>query len=96
MRDFSRIIPNQAALAEDVGTPAKALDSLADNALRMSQPVYRRGIDPIYSVVQSSANRGDGFLVILPSPRELPFSAADRPSSNPDRRDFQVALSKRS
>ena len=49
--------------------------------------------DPIDSSIQSRVNRGDGFLVILRTPRKLPLSSADRPSSDADRANLQVTLS---
>jgi hypothetical protein len=62
----------------------------------MPQPVDGGGIDPIYAVVEPGVDCGDRLVVILRAPREFPLSSADRPSSNPDRRNLQVALSERS
>jgi hypothetical protein len=93
MRNVSRLVPDQAALGENVGAVAKAPDGLADNRLGMPQPVDGRGVDPVHAHVQSCVDRGDELRIILMAPGEFPLSTADGPCAHTCRRDPQVTLS---
>src|SRR5207253_585186 len=93
VRDLAGIVPDQAALRENVRAALETLDRAAHDRLGVSEAVSGRGIDPVDAKIQPGADRGNRLLVVLRTPAEFPFASADRPRSDPDPRDVQIALS---
>src|SRR5579863_10075890 len=56
----------------------------------MAETVNRRSVNPINAKLEGPMNRGDGFAVVLRSPRELPVRAANSPRSVTYRCDLKI------
>src|SRR5258708_35169049 len=74
--------PAQAAFGTDVRPrTAPVLQRAADDFLRVSQTVDGGRINPVDAEFERTVNGGNGVVVVLRSPGELPARAADRPGS---------------
>ncbi len=85
VRRVPLVVPHEAAFREHVRPLAlrDVLQRLADDFLRVAEPVDGRGVDPVQPVLDRAANRRDGIGIVLRSPPESPF-AADRPRAKAD------------
>src|SRR6202051_2407768 len=87
--------PAQAALGKDVGPrTAPVLQRAADDFLRVSQTVDGGRVNPVDAEFERAVNGGNGVVVVLRSPGELPARAADSPGSVAHGRDVQVGIAK--
>src|SRR5713101_9642717 len=87
--------PPQAALGKDVRSEAAPLlKSTADHFLGVYQTVHGGRVDPVDAEFERAVNSGDGLVVVLRPPGELPARPADRPSSVADGSDMQVGVAK--
>src|SRR5258708_37515183 len=87
--------PAQAALGEDVGPrTAPFLQRAADDFLGVSETVAGGRVDPVAAEFERAVNGGDGVVVCLRSPGELPARAANGPSSVAHGSDVQVGIAK--
>src|ERR1700675_1124556 len=87
--------PAQAALGKDVRPrTAPVLQCAADDFLGMSQTVDSGCIDPVDAEFERAVNGGNGVVVVLRSPGELPARAADSPGSVAHGSDVQVGIAK--
>src|SRR5208282_5781234 len=65
-----------------------------DNFFGMPQAIYGSRVDPVDAQFQRPMNGGDGVIVVLRAPGELPATAPDRPGSITYGRDLQIGLAK--
>src|SRR5450631_1841954 len=92
---FTVGIAAQAALGEDVRFgSAPLLKSPAHHFLGVSQTVDGGRVDPVDAQFERTVNGGDGFVVVLRSPGELPTRAADGPGSIAHSSYVQVRVAK--
>src|SRR5207253_233346 len=91
--DLALLVPDHAALGEDVRPVAHSFEGSRYNLLRVSESIDGRGIDPVDAVVQRFPDRGHGVVVVLGAPGEFPTRAADGPRPETNRRDEQVRVS---
>src|ERR1700687_1032480 len=88
-------IPAQAALGKDVrlGT-APVLQRAGDNLLGVSQTIDGGRVDPVDAEFERAVNGGNGVVVVLRAPSELPVRAANGPGSVAYGSDVQVGIAK--
>src|SRR5882672_5411569 len=80
--DFPVAIPTQPTFSEDIRTRTMpARQRAGDNFFRVAGAIDRRGINPVDSAFQCAVNCGDGRVVILSTPGELPARAANGPGA---------------
>src|SRR5207253_6929763 len=91
--DPATLVPDHAALGEDVRALAHPFEGAGDHFLRMAQAIDGGGVDPVDAVVQRFADRRDGVTVVLAAPGELPAAAADGPGPETDRGNHEVRIS---
>lgn len=66
-------VPTEAAFGEYVWPwPRPARQRLSHNLFRVTQAVHRRGVDPVHTQLKRAVDRGDGIVIVLLSPSELP------------------------
>jgi hypothetical protein len=70
--DLSALVPDHAALREDVRADGHAFESARDDLLRVAQPIDGRRVDPVDAGVQRLSYGRDGVTVVLTAPGELP------------------------
>jgi len=89
-------VPVEAALGEDERPLAgrQLAEQPAHDLLGMSETVHRRGVDPVHARLKRAVNRGNGIVIALLSPGELPAGAADGPGPKAHGRDEQIGISK--
>jgi len=58
----------------------------------MAETVDGGGVDPVDAVVEGGVDGGDGLVVILWAPGELPAAAAHGPGADSDGSEFEVAI----
>src|SRR5205823_640256 len=91
--DLPVLVPDHAALGEDVWPVAHSSERSRDDLFRVAQTVDSSGVDPVDAGIQGLADGGDGVAVVLGSPGELPARAADGPRPEADRCNEQVRVS---
>src|SRR5216684_7304360 len=85
--------PAQAALGKDVRPrTVPVLQCAADDLLGVSESVDGGGVDPVNAEFERAVNGGNGVVVVLRSPSELPARAADGPGSVAYGSDVQVGV----
>src|SRR4029077_6146538 len=62
----------------------------AHHLLGVSEPVNRRGVDPVDATLERVPDRRDGFVIVLRSPSVGPAAPAGYPRAESDARDFHV------
>src|ERR1700694_2674 len=87
--------PAQAAFGKDVRLgSAPVLQRAADDFLGVPQTVDGGRVDPINAEFERTVNGGNGVVVVLRSPGELPARAANGPGSVAHGSDVQVGIAK--
>src|SRR5258708_39558685 len=83
------LVPDQSALAEHVRLVggAAALQRPSDDLLRMTEPVYRGGVDPVDAVLERAIDRCNRGRVVL----RPPLAASGCPRADSPARDFHIA-----
>ena len=88
-------MPAHGALGEDQRPCAAPLfQRPGDDLFRVAQPIDGGRVDPVDAQFERAMNGGDGLVVVLRSPGELPVPAADGPRAKPDRRQLQIRIAK--
>jgi hypothetical protein len=72
MADLPALVPDHAALGEDVRPVVHPFEGPRDDFLRVAEPVDGRGVDPVDAGVQRLVDGADGIPVVLSPPGELP------------------------
>src|ERR1700724_3059443 len=91
--DVTLFVPTQPTLREHVGTLAgPSTQRHRHDFLRVPHSVNGCGVDPVNAQLERAMNRGDRLFVVLLAPTEFPTRAADRPGSEPYRRNRQVGI----
>ena len=84
-------VPAQAPLGENVGARARpSLESPGDDLFGMPQTVDGGGVDPVHAQFERAMNRGDGVVIVLMSPSELPAGTPNGPSPVTNWSDVQI------
>src|SRR5437867_1181431 len=87
-------VPPESAFGEYIGPrPRPCRERPGDDLFRVTQAIDRRGIDPVHAQLQRAVNGGDGVVVVLFSPGELPSCAANRPGAVADGCNEQIRIS---
>src|ERR1700674_2931427 len=88
-------IPAQAALGKDVRPrTAPVLQRAGDDFLGVSETIDGCRVDPVDSEFERAVNGGNGVVVVLRSPGELPVRATNGPGSVAYGSDVQVGIAK--
>ena len=88
---FACFIPRAAALGEEVRPRAAPFSQGSPHDFfGMAQAVDSGGVDPVDAQFEGFMNGGDGFLVVLRSPRKLPTATAGGPGAKADGCNLQV------
>src|SRR5712671_1105053 len=82
------LIPDQSAFAEHVRLVGSAatLQRSSDDFLRMTEPIYRGGVDPVDPVLQRAVDRCNRGRVVL----RPPLAASGCPRAESHARDFHI------
>src|SRR5579884_3040143 len=80
----------ERSLGEHVGTLGEPPQRAPHYRFGVAEAIGGGGVDPVNTLLEGVVNRGDGLVVFLRTPAELPSSAADRPGAEAYSRDFQV------
>src|SRR5229473_193221 len=87
--------PAQSALGKDVRSrTAPVLQRAADDFLGVSESVDCGRVDPVDAEFERAVNGGNGVVIVLRSPGELPARAANGPGSVAFGSDVQVGVAK--
>ena len=76
------------------GRSSTAAQRLADDPLRVAEPVGRGGVDPVHSQLQRPVDRGDRLVIGLRPPAALP-ATADCPRAEAHAGDLQAGAAQR-
>src|SRR5580704_2279065 len=88
-------VPAQAAFREDVRPRAgPAFKGPTYDFFGVSQAVDGGGVDPVDAEFEGAVNGGDGVVVVLRSPGELPAGTAGGPGAEADGSDFHIGVAK--
>jgi hypothetical protein len=69
-----------------------ALEGAADDLFGVAEAVDGSGIDPVNAQIERAMDRGDGFVVVLRPPCEIPVAAADGLRAKADRGELKVEV----
>src|SRR5450759_387713 len=58
----------------------------------MAEAIHGGCIDPVDALIESVANGGDGFAVILRAPSKSPIATTDGPRADAERRNLKIAI----
>src|SRR5258705_10782312 len=88
-------VPTESAFGKYIGPwPPPGRERAGDDLFRVTQAVNRRGVDPVHARLKRAVNRGNGIVIALLSPGELPAGAADGPGPKAHGRDEQIGIFK--
>src|SRR5271169_6857664 len=88
-------VPAEAAFGENVGSRSLPnRQSFRDDLFGMTEAVDGGGVDPVDAQLQRAVDGGDGIIIVLFSPAELPSCAADGPGAVSDGCNMHVRISK--
>ncbi len=85
--------PYHRALGENVGL-LPALKRPRHHFFGMAQSVDRCCIDPVDAQVEGALDGGDGIVIVLRAPTELPVTSTDGPGAKADGGDLHVRVAK--
>src|SRR5208282_2895522 len=92
MADFPIRAPDHRTLGEHVGTRVAPRYGLRHDFLGVPQAVHGGGVDPVDARVQGRVDRHKGLGVVLRAPTKIPAPSADRPGTNTQQGDGQIAV----
>src|SRR4051812_16809708 len=68
MADLSLLVPDHAALGEDIRPVAHPFEGAGDHLLRVAEPIDGGRVDPVDAVVKRFSDRGHGGVIVLAAP----------------------------
>src|SRR6267143_1984357 len=88
-------VPTKAAFGEYIGPWTRpGRERPRHDLFGVTEAINRGGVDPVHAQLERSVNRGDGIVIALLSPGELPAGAADCPRAEAHGSDKQIGISK--
>jgi hypothetical protein len=88
-------VPAQATFSKDIRTWAgPAFQCASDDFFRVAEAIDGGGVDPVDAEFEGAMNGGDGVVVILRSPGELPAGTAYGPGAIADWSDLHIRVAK--
>src|SRR5205085_9631809 len=93
MTDLATLVPDHAALGEDVRSVTHPFEGPRHHLLGVAQAVDRGRVNPVDACVQCRPDSSDRLPIVLDAPGEFPTRSTDRPRPKADRRNVKIRVS---
>src|SRR5260370_33526818 len=73
-------VPSKAAFSKYIRPRSwPSLEGAGHDLFRVTQSIYRCRVDPIHAELKGAVDRGNGVIIVLATPSDLPSGSTDFP-----------------